>query len=55
MRAVERGDSMGGDRHKLGDKRRGIVGDTCCVTPAVVLVGSAELKDKDRGLVVSIS
>jgi hypothetical protein len=51
---VEGGDSRGGDRHRLGNEQRGVVGEDCFVIAAVGSVGSAELADRDRGLSISI-
>jgi len=45
--SVEAGDCLEGDRHKLKDEQRGMVGDDCFVTSAVFSVDSAELEFRD--------
>jgi len=43
----------GGVTHRLGDERRGVVGEVCCVCSALSSVDSAELDEEYRGLSIS--
>jgi hypothetical protein len=48
MVVVERGDSGGGVTHRLGDERRGVIGEDDLVEGALTSLKAAELELEQR-------